>query len=179
MIKLRAHHNALRFVKLCCFIAHTHILDACVCPADCMCMHVFVTGLVIGQLCSQTSAIAAVACCNHHSAQHSAACMGAEFSNQTRKSGQSIVISPPLSLSQKLEICLLSQEWLWCETWCGNATKEYAKTIDLCNNPLTKEPKLQGARRIVSEWPALDEEARSFTAKVHILLPTGMLWLLM
>ncbi|DBA75355.1 TPA: hypothetical protein ACH3X1_010624 [Trebouxia sp. C0004] len=61
----------------------------------------------------------------------------------------------------------LPMEWLWCETWCGNSTKEYAKTIDLCNNPLTKEPKLQGARRIVSEWPALDEEARSFTSKVE------------
>lgn len=59
------------------------------------------------------------------------------------------------------------QEWLWCETWCGNASKHHAKTIDLCNNPLTKEPKLQGARRIVSEWPALDEEARSFTSQVQ------------
>ena len=58
------------------------------------------------------------------------------------------------------------QEWLWCETWCGNSTKEYAKTIDLCNNPLTKEPKLQGARRIVAEWPGLDEEARTFTQQV-------------
>lgn len=59
----------------------------------------------------------------------------------------------------------LPQEWLWCESWCGNATKSKAKTIDLCNNPMTKEPKLQGARRIVDEWPALDEEARRFTAK--------------
>lgn len=59
----------------------------------------------------------------------------------------------------------LPQEWLWCESWCGNATKSKAKTIDLCNNPMTKEPKLQGARRIVAEWPALDEEARRFTAK--------------
>ena len=58
------------------------------------------------------------------------------------------------------------QEWLWCETWCGNATKKYAKTIDLCNNPLTKEPKLEGARRIVKEWPGLDEEVASFTAQV-------------
>lgn len=58
------------------------------------------------------------------------------------------------------------QEWLWCETWCGNSTKEAAKTIDLCNNPLTKEPKLQGARRIVAEWPGLDEEARNFTQQV-------------
>ncbi|XP_019425825.1 PREDICTED: UDP-glucose:glycoprotein glucosyltransferase-like [Lupinus angustifolius] len=60
----------------------------------------------------------------------------------------------------------LPQEWLWCESWCGNATKSKAKTIDLCNNPMTKEPKLQGARRIVSEWPDLDLEARRFTARV-------------
>ena len=37
----------------------------------------------------------------------------------------------------------LPQEWLWCESWCGNATKSRAKTIDLCNNPMTKEPKLR------------------------------------
>ncbi|KAH6755044.1 EMS-MUTAGENIZED BRI1 SUPPRESSOR 1 [Perilla frutescens var. hirtella] len=60
----------------------------------------------------------------------------------------------------------LPQEWLWCESWCGNATKPRAKTIDLCNNPMTKEPKLQGARRIVAEWPDLDLEARRFTAKI-------------
>ncbi|KAM7250288.1 hypothetical protein ACFE04_022171 [Oxalis oulophora] len=60
----------------------------------------------------------------------------------------------------------LPQEWLWCESWCGNATKAKAKTIDLCNNPMTKEPKLQGARRIVTEWPELDLEARQFTAKI-------------
>lgn len=60
----------------------------------------------------------------------------------------------------------LPQEWLWCESWCGNATKTRAKTIDLCNNPMTKEPKLQGARRIVAEWPDLDLEARHFTAKI-------------
>lgn len=28
---------------------------------------------------------------------------------------------------------------------------------------MTKEPKLQGARRIVSEWPDLDLEAKTFT----------------
>ncbi|PIN18202.1 UDP-glucose:glycoprotein glucosyltransferase [Handroanthus impetiginosus] len=60
----------------------------------------------------------------------------------------------------------LPQEWLWCESWCGNATKSKAKTIDLCNNPMTKEPKLQGAKRIVAEWPDLDLEARRFTAKI-------------
>lgn len=25
----------------------------------------------------------------------------------------------------------LPQEWLWCETWCDNASKAKAKTIDL------------------------------------------------
>ncbi|KAL3350110.1 hypothetical protein AABB24_022896 [Solanum stoloniferum] len=60
----------------------------------------------------------------------------------------------------------LPQEWLWCESWCGNATKPKAKTIDLCNNPMTKEPKLQGAKRIVAEWPELDYEARRVTAKI-------------
>ncbi|KAI3990911.1 hypothetical protein MKX01_026095 [Papaver californicum] len=60
----------------------------------------------------------------------------------------------------------LPQEWLWCESWCGNSTKAKAKTIDLCNNPMTKEPKLQGAKRIVTEWPDLDLEARQFTARI-------------
>ena len=33
-----------------------------------------------------------------------------------------------------------------------------AKTIDLCNNPMTKERKLDRARRQVPEWTAYDEE---------------------
>jgi UDP-glucose:glycoprotein glucosyltransferase len=62
----------------------------------------------------------------------------------------------------------LPQEWLWCETWCSEKSKKkvppllppspshapllsssspQAKTIDLCNNPLHKEPKLDMARR--------------------------------
>lgn len=41
----------------------------------------------------------------------------------------------------------LPQEWLWCESWCSDKSKSKAKTIDLCNNPLHKEPKLDMARR--------------------------------
>lgn len=52
----------------------------------------------------------------------------------------------------------LEQEWLWCETWCSMDTLGKAKTIDLCNNPLTKEPKLDRAKRIVKEWDELDKE---------------------
>ncbi|GMH34056.1 hypothetical protein BSKO_01890 [Bryopsis sp. KO-2023] len=79
----------------------------------------------------------------------------------------------PNYAQHSVEIFSLPQEWLWCESWCGNATKSAAKTIDLCNNPLTKEPKLQAARRIVAEWPDLDEEARLFTAKVEKMLEGG------
>ncbi|XP_022544746.1 UDP-glucose:glycoprotein glucosyltransferase isoform X2 [Brassica napus] len=60
----------------------------------------------------------------------------------------------------------LPQEWLWCESWCGNATKSMARTIDLCNNPMTKESKLQGARRIVTECPDLDLGVQKFTEKI-------------
>lgn len=52
----------------------------------------------------------------------------------------------------------LPQEWLWCETWCSKESLKDAKSIDLCNNPLTKEPKLSAARRIVVEWTDYDEE---------------------
>ncbi|XP_009780014.1 UDP-glucose:glycoprotein glucosyltransferase isoform X1 [Nicotiana sylvestris] len=72
----------------------------------------------------------------------------------------------PNYAQHSVPIFSLPQEWLWCESWCGNATKPKAKTIDLCNNPMTKEPKLQGAKRIVAEWPELDYEARHFTAKI-------------
>lgn len=41
-----------------------------------------------------------------------------------------------------------------------------ARTIDLCNNPKTKEPKLSAARRIIKEWPDLDAEQAAFTASV-------------
>jgi len=51
----------------------------------------------------------------------------------------------------------LPEEWLWCESWCSNSSKASAKTIDLCNNPLTKEAKLDQAKRIGGErWAAID-----------------------
>ena len=58
----------------------------------------------------------------------------------------------------------LPESWLWCETWCGNQTKPEAKTIDLCNNPLTKEPKLNQATRVIGQrWTDLDEHARKLS----------------
>jgi hypothetical protein len=59
-------------------------------------------------------------------------------------------------------ITSLPQQWLWCETWCSDQSKPQAKTIDLCNNPKTKEHKLTSARRIVPEWQSYDDEIKEF-----------------
>lgn len=64
----------------------------------------------------------------------------------------------PNHMQAQLPIHSLPQEWLWCETWCSDESLAEARTIDLCNNPLTKEPKLDRARRQVPEWTAYDEE---------------------
>lgn len=71
----------------------------------------------------------------------------------------------PNYVQDALPIYSLPQEWLWCETWCSDETMNKAKTIDLCNNPLTHKPKLEIALERVEEWPGLDEEARRITAK--------------
>ncbi|PNS14385.1 hypothetical protein CAC42_6898 [Sphaceloma murrayae] len=64
----------------------------------------------------------------------------------------------PNHMQHVLPIHSLPQEWLWCETWCSDESLGVAKTIDLCNNPQTKEPKLARAKRQVPEWTVYDEE---------------------
>ncbi|NXC22064.1 UGGG2 glucosyltransferase, partial [Corythaeola cristata] len=66
----------------------------------------------------------------------------------------------PNNMIHQVAIKSLPQEWLWCETWCDDESKKKAKTIDLCNNPETKEPKLKAAARIVPEWVDYDSEIR-------------------
>nr|XP_057938366.1 UDP-glucose:glycoprotein glucosyltransferase 2 isoform X2 [Doryrhamphus excisus] len=66
----------------------------------------------------------------------------------------------PNNMIHQVTIKSLPQEWLWCETWCDDASKVSAKTIDLCNNPKTKEPKLMAAARIVPEWVSYDKEIK-------------------
>lgn len=69
----------------------------------------------------------------------------------------------PNHMQHVLQIHSLPQNWLWCETWCSDESLKDARTIDLCNNPETKEPKLSRARRQVPEWTGIDEEiARVF-----------------
>jgi UDP-glucose:glycoprotein glucosyltransferase len=63
----------------------------------------------------------------------------------------------PNHMQFQIPIFSLPQDWLWCETWCSDEALLTAKTIDLCNNPLTKEPKLDRARRQIPEWVEYDE----------------------
>ncbi|XP_066143458.1 UDP-glucose:glycoprotein glucosyltransferase [Euwallacea fornicatus] len=72
----------------------------------------------------------------------------------------------PNNMIHQVAIKSLPQEWLWCETWCDDGSKAKAKTIDLCNNPMTKEAKLSAAMRILPEWKGYDEEIREVQKKI-------------
>lgn len=72
----------------------------------------------------------------------------------------------PNNMQFNLPIHSLPREWLWCETWCADEDLATAKTIDLCNNPLTKEPKLERARRQIPEWSVYDEEIAALARRV-------------
>lgn len=71
----------------------------------------------------------------------------------------------PNHMQFQIPIHSLPQEWLWCETWCSDESQRAAKTIDLCNNPQTKEPKLDRARRQVPEWTVYDDEIAALDRK--------------
>ncbi|XP_076453817.1 UDP-glucose:glycoprotein glucosyltransferase 1-like isoform X2 [Babylonia areolata] len=73
----------------------------------------------------------------------------------------------PNNMIHQVAIKSLPQEWLYCETWCSTEEKSKAKTIDLCNNPLTKEPKLQAAMRIVPEWKDYDYEIKVLWDQIY------------
>ncbi|KAJ7608670.1 UDP-glucose:glycoprotein glucosyltransferase-domain-containing protein [Roridomyces roridus] len=71
----------------------------------------------------------------------------------------------PNNLQREVPIYSLPEDWLWCETWCSKDRLHRAKTIDLCQNPLTKEPKLDRARQI-PEWEEYDSEIARFASKL-------------
>ncbi|KAL1140588.1 hypothetical protein AAG570_000518 [Ranatra chinensis] len=72
----------------------------------------------------------------------------------------------PNNMIHQVAIKSLPQEWLWCETWCDDASKQKAKTIDLCNNPMTKEAKLTAAMRILPEWKDYDNEIKQLQLRL-------------
>eukprot|EP00796_Vickermania_ingenoplastis_P002597 gene2597-1613_t len=67
----------------------------------------------------------------------------------------------PNFLQHQIPIYSLPEEWLWCETWCSSESRKNAKTIDLCNNPLSKRPKWENAKRIIPNWEEMDRELSS------------------
>lgn len=71
----------------------------------------------------------------------------------------------PNNLQSVIPIHSLDSSWLWCETWCSDEALKTAKTIDLCNNPLTKEPKLDRARRQLPEWNVYDKQVADLRKK--------------
>uniref|UniRef100_K9J3X2 UDP-glucose ceramide glucosyltransferase-like 1 n=1 Tax=Desmodus rotundus TaxID=9430 RepID=K9J3X2_DESRO len=82
----------------------------------------------------------------------------------------------PNNMIHQVPIKSLPQEWLWCETWCDDASKKRAKTIDLCNNPMTKEPKLEAAVRIVPEWQDYDQEIKQLQIRFQREKEAGILY---
>lgn len=74
----------------------------------------------------------------------------------------------PNYAQHQVPIFSLPQEWLWCESWCSDESKAASKTIDLCNNPLHKEPKVSMAKRVISgelfaeSWVELDAEVEGY-----------------
>ncbi|KAK9765247.1 killer toxin resistant protein, variant 2 [Basidiobolus ranarum] len=73
----------------------------------------------------------------------------------------------PNNMQHEVPIHSLPVEWLWCETWCSDGSLKKAKTIDLCNNPMTKEPKLERAKRLLPEWEGYDEEVNQLVRKLN------------
>ncbi|XP_018026730.1 UDP-glucose:glycoprotein glucosyltransferase 1 isoform X2 [Hyalella azteca] len=71
----------------------------------------------------------------------------------------------PNNMIHQVRIKSLPMEWLWCETWCDDESKKYAKVIDVCNNPQTKEAKLVAAERIIDEWTQYDQDIKSVLAR--------------
>jgi UDP-glucose:glycoprotein glucosyltransferase len=85
-------------------------------------------------------------------------------------------------MQDQIPIFTLDQDWLWCQTWCSDESLKTAKTstsfptplrprvpdklVDLCQNPLTKEPKLARARQI-PEWDVYDQEVAAFAKKLE------------
>jgi len=64
----------------------------------------------------------------------------------------------PNYAQHQIPIYSLPKDWLYCASWSSDADLKTAKTVDLCNNPLTKTPKLEMAKKIIPEWADLDAE---------------------
>lgn len=101
-----------------------------------------------------------------------------EMAGEALRSQYSVLSRNPSSLNQldqdlpnmmqdQLPIAELPANWLWCESWCSDASKDNAASIDLCGNPLkTGGSKLDDGARIISEWTLYDREIGRVLSKV-------------
>ncbi|KAG9313493.1 glycosyltransferase family 24 protein [Chiua virens] len=86
----------------------------------------------------------------------------------------------PNNLQAQVPIYSLHEDWLWVNHLATGSKDRLhrAKTIDLCQNPLTKEPKLSRARQI-PEWEEYDSEIARFArrlaaeGKIHASVATA------
>eukprot|EP00927_Polykrikos_kofoidii_P022752 TRINITY_DN21147_c0_g1_i1.p1 TRINITY_DN21147_c0_g1~~TRINITY_DN21147_c0_g1_i1.p1 ORF type:complete len:1650 (-),score=253.47 TRINITY_DN21147_c0_g1_i1:67-5016(-) len=74
----------------------------------------------------------------------------------------------PNFVQDEIPIFSLPQDWLWCESWCSETSKARAKTIDMCQNPVRKEGKLQQARRIAPEWVQYDSQLEQIIQDIQV-----------
>lgn len=104
-----------------------------------------------------------------------------EMAGEALRSQYSVLTRNPSSLNQldqdlpnmmqdQLPITELPANWLWCESWCTDASKDNAASIDLCGNPLkaggSSGSKLDEGARIISEWTLYDREIGRILSKV-------------
>lgn len=75
----------------------------------------------------------------------------------------------PNSFQRVLPIYSLPQDYLWCDTWCSASSKNTAKNIDLCNNPKTKENKIDTAKRVIGEWEDIENQVVSIENLVDFI----------
>lgn len=73
----------------------------------------------------------------------------------------------PNDLIHNIPLKTLPQEWLWCQTWCGDGELSSAKVVDLCNNPRTKDSKITVAQRIIPEWKEYDNEIMDLKNRIE------------
>ena len=73
----------------------------------------------------------------------------------------------PNYVQNQVPIFSLPQEWLWCQAWCSDSSLAQAKTIDMCNNPQTKIPKLEMAPKIAPEWTTYDNQQRDLMTSIQ------------
>uniref|UniRef100_A0A671PJF0 UDP-glucose:glycoprotein glucosyltransferase 2-like n=1 Tax=Sinocyclocheilus anshuiensis TaxID=1608454 RepID=A0A671PJF0_9TELE len=69
------------------------------------------------------------------------------------------------NLDQDLPNNMIHQVKLECNVNCIDSVSQFRHTIDRCNNPKTKEPKLSAAVRIVPEWSKYDNEIKTLKKK--------------